>query len=253
MSFAFSLRKLNKSFDGTPVFRDLDMDIEAGMITAIFGPNGSGKSTLLGILSGMEQADSGTCVVLGQGGARVGYAFQNYRETLLPWRTVFGNIAFPLELQGLPVAVIRERVDAVEKFFRPEIDLEKYPYELSGGQQQIVSFLRAVIVEPTILLLDEPFSALDYENVLKFRVRLEQWQMRTGSTIVIVSHSAEEAAMLAGRTIILSQRPAEVVESIPNPLPYPRTIETMQSAKFAVIKSRILVAFQWTMRTDSSM
>ena len=104
-----------------------------------------------------------------------------------------------------------------------------------------------------MLFLDEPFSALDYENVLKFRVRLEQWQMRTGSTIVIVSHSAEEAAMLAGRTIILSRRPAEVVESIPNPLPYPRTIETMQSAKFDVVKNRILVAFRRTMQADRLM
>ena len=133
MSITFSLHQLTKSFDGVEVFRDVDMDIEAGTITAIFGPNGSGKSTLLSILSEMERPDSGTYRVPGGQVGLIGYAFQDYRETLLPWRTVTGNIAFPLELQGLPAEVIRDRVDAVMRAFLVDIDLGKYPYELSGG------------------------------------------------------------------------------------------------------------------------
>jgi NitT/TauT family transport system ATP-binding protein len=127
---------------------------------------------------------------------KFGYVFQNYREALFPWLRSLENIEYPLKLMGMPKAERRARVERLVAHLGVKIDLTKYPYLLSGGQQQLVSIMRALVVEPEILFLDEPFSALDYEMTLFMREQLQRIFMETGTTTVLVSHDLEEAVYL---------------------------------------------------------
>ena len=139
---------------------------------------------------------------------KFGYVFQNYREALFPWLRSFDNIEYPLKLMGMPKAERRARVERLVAHLGVKIDLNRYPYQLSGGQQQLVSIMRALVVEPEILFLDEPFSALDYEMTLFMREQLQRIFMETGTTTVLVSHDLEEAVYLADRVLLLSRHPA---------------------------------------------
>ena len=131
--------------------------------------------------------------------------FQNYREALFPWLRSIDNIEYPLKLMKLPKAERRARVERLVAHLGVKIDLNHYPYEMSGGQQQLVSIMRALVVEPEILFLDEPFSALDYEMTLFMREQLQRIFMETGTTTVLVSHDLEEAVYLADRVLLLSR------------------------------------------------
>ncbi len=244
MSSAISIRSLRKTVDGTDIYAGLSFDVKAGGITAIFGPNGCGKSTLLNIASGLAKHDGGTCDVDGLDRFRFSYIFQNYRESLLPWRTNFRNISFPLEIQGKSDAFINERIDSLKALFKTDFDLHRHPYQLSGGQQQAVAFLRALAAEPSVLFMDEPFSALDYENSLRMRDSIQQYCIRHKPTVLFISHDIEEAVHLADRIIVLSQKPTNVIEVIENRLPYPRTLQALNSEEFHHIKNKVLVAFQ---------
>jgi len=244
MKTAIEVRKLKKHFDGIEVFKNLNLDVEEGKITAIFGPNGSGKSTLFNILSATIHKDSGEYTIEHTNPFEFSYIFQNYRETLLPWRTNFENVALPLQIQGKSKSEIRERIYKLQQLFELNVDWERYPYQLSGGQQQIVAFIRALITSPKVLLIDEPFSALDYENNLRLRVHLEKYYMLYKPTILMITHNIEEAVHLAQRIVVLSKKPTEVLESIDNDLKYPRTVETIRTPEFNHIKDRVLIAFQ---------
>ena len=154
---------------------------------------------------------------------KFGYVFQNYREAMFPWLRAFDNIAYPLKVMGVPKA---ERSAAVEKIvanLNVKIDLNLYPYQMSGGQQQLVSIMRALIVEPEILFLDEPFSALDYEMTLFMREQLQRIFVETATTTVLVSHDLEEAVYLSDRILLLSRHPARAVEFVHYDAPRPRT------------------------------
>lgn len=246
MEAAISIKHLNKSFNNTEVLRDLSIDICPKKITAIFGPNGSGKSTLLNILSGIANKDSGVFNVKNFNHFEFSYIFQNYRESLLPWRTNFENVSLPLEIQDKSKAEIQERVAELQIFFGLNFDWEGYPYELSGGQQQILVFMRALITNPKILFIDEPFSALDYENNLRLREYLQKYYLTFKPTILLVTHNIEEAVHLAEKIVVFSQRPTKIFETIDVPLLYPRTIQSLKSEKFNQIKNQVLSAFQKT-------
>lgn len=243
MTTAISITNLEKDFGQTKVFKDFNLEIEGGKITALFGPNGSGKTTLLNILAGVMHKNGGNYEVKNFNNFSFSYIFQNYRESLLPWRTNFDNVALPLEIQGWTKEKIARRVEELQKLFQFKFDWSAYPYELSGGQQQILAFLRALVVKPKILFIDEPFSALDYENNLRLREYLQKYYLAFKPTIILVTHNIEEAVHLADRIIVLSKKPTTIAATIENPLPYPRNIESLKTEQFHQVKDQILSAF----------
>lgn len=244
MNIALSVQNLKKSFDNTEVFKDFSIDIEQGKITAIFGPNGCGKSTLFNILSGIVIKDGGGFYIENFSHFHFSYIFQNYRESLLPWRTNFANIALPLEIQKKSRQEIQQRAKELQKLFKFKFNWGRHPYELSGGQQQILAFIRALIVKPKILFIDEPFSALDYENNLRLREYLQKYYLIYKPTILLVTHNIEEAVHLADKIVVLSQKPTKVLEIIDNPLAYPRTIRSLKTEQFYHLKDRVFSVFK---------
>lgn len=244
MNIAISVKNLKKSFNNTEVFKDFSISIEQGKITAIFGPNGSGKSTLLNILSGIIPKDEGGFNIDNFSHFEFSYIFQNYRESLLPWRTNFENIALPLEIQKKGKEEIKRKVEELQNLFEFKFDWDKYPYELSGGQQQILAFIRALVTNPRVLFIDEPFSALDYENNLRLREHLQKYYLAFKPTILLITHNIEEAVHLAEKIVVFSQKPTRVLETIENPLAYPRTIQSLKSSEFDQVKDKVLSLFQ---------
>jgi NitT/TauT family transport system ATP-binding protein len=242
---ALSIRGLRKAFGGQPVYDGFDLDVRRGDILAIFGPNGCGKSTLINMAAGLLPHDGGEILFDGRTVAdvRVGYVFQNYREALFPWRRAADNIRYPMRRLGLPAAEIERRLERLSADFRVRFDLNRYPYELSGGQQQLVSIMRSLAIEPEVLFLDEPFSALDYETTLSLRALLQDVLKGREVTSILVSHDLEESIVLADRLLMLTRRPTSVADDVPIPLPWPRTPETLGEAGFVAIKTRCLRVF----------
>jgi NitT/TauT family transport system ATP-binding protein len=243
---AISVRGLRKSFGGQPVYSDFDLDVTRGDILAIFGPNGCGKSTLINMAAGLLPRDGGEILYAGRDVAevRIGYVFQNYREALFPWRRAGDNIRYPLRRMGLPRAAIEARLEALVAEFRVRFDLNRYPYELSGGQQQLVSIMRALAVEPEVLFLDEPFSALDYETTLSLRVLLQRVLKERAVTTILVSHDLEESIVLADRLLMLTRRPTTVADDLRIGLPWPRGTAALADPGFVAIKARCLDVFE---------
>ncbi|MEP0521056.1 MAG: ABC transporter ATP-binding protein [Hyphomicrobiales bacterium] len=237
---------LQKSFDGTLVYDDFDLTLPLGSFTSIFGPNGCGKSTLINMISGLMPMDSGNVFYDGQTiqDTRISYVFQNYREALFPWLRAIDNIHYPLKLQGIPRSERTQRVDKLVEDFGIKIDLNAYPYALSGGQQQAVSILRALVRDPEVLFLDEPFSALDYEMTLLMREKLQGIFEKTGTTMILVSHDLEEAVQMADQVLLLTKRPTRVAALVDNELPRPRDAASLVSADFVALRSQCLEIFQ---------
>jgi NitT/TauT family transport system ATP-binding protein len=246
MNGAISVKNLKKSFNNNEVFQDFNVSVDPGKITAIFGPNGCGKSTLLNILSGIVEKDGGEFNIENFDRFNFSYIFQNYRESLLPWRTNFENVALPLEIRNKSKQKIEQKVKELQKIIGVKFEWDGYPYELSGGQQQMLAFTRALIATPKFLFIDEPFSALDYENNLHLRTQLQKYYLAFKPTILLVTHNIEEAVHLAEKIVVLSQKPAKVLEIIDNPLPYPRTLQSLKTEQFNKVKDKVLSVFQKT-------
>ncbi len=242
---ALSVRGLRKAFGGVPVYDGFALDVKRGDILAVFGPNGCGKSTLINMAAGLLPADDGEILYDGRvvQEVRIGYVFQNYREALFPWRRAVDNIRYPLRRMGLKRAEIERRVEALVADFRVRFDLNSYPYALSGGQQQLVSIMRSLAVEPEVLFLDEPFSALDYETTLSLRTLLQQVLKARRTTTILVSHDLEESIVLADRILMLTRRPTMVADDIAVTLPWPRDAATLSTPEFVAIKARCLDIF----------
>lgn len=237
---------LQKSFRDTLVYDDFDLTLPLGSFTSIFGPNGCGKSTLINMISGLMPMDAGNVFYDGQTirDTRISYVFQNYREALFPWLRAIDNIHYPLKLQGVPKAERTQRVEKLVEDFGIKIDLNAYPYALSGGQQQAVSILRALVRDPEVLFLDEPFSALDYEMTLLMREKLQGIFEKTGTTMILVSHDLEEAVQMADQVLLLTKRPTRVASLVDNNLPRPRDAASLVSAEFVALRSQCLEIFQ---------
>src|SRR5262245_34709080 len=171
-----TVRGLTKRFGTAQVYDGFDLDIPRGELISVFGPNGCGKSTLINMIAGLIPLDEGQVLFDGMllSEIKFGYVFQNYREALFPWLRAFDNIAYSLKLKGVGKAERDERVEKLVARLGVRLDLARYPYQMSGGQQQLVSIMRALVVEPEILFLDEPFSALDYEMTLFMREQLQK-------------------------------------------------------------------------------
>jgi NitT/TauT family transport system ATP-binding protein len=216
-----------------PVLDDLDLAIAGGEIVALIGPNGSGKSTLLRVMAGLLVPDGGTVTLdddpITRPDPRIGLVFQEPR--LLPWRSAADNMTYPLELAGWPPDQRRERLTALTDLvgLDPTV-LGNRPAELSGGQAQRVAIARALALEPGVLLLDEPFSALDALSRERFDLELLKLWERAAPTVVLVTHSIAEAILVADRVVVLSPRPGRVVAELPVELPRPRSIADLDAA-----------------------
>ena len=245
-----TIRGLTKHFTDAVLYDRFDLDIPRGKLVSIFGPNGCGKSTLINMITGLIPTDAGEILFDGKPlrDIKFGYVFQNYREALFPWLRAIDNIQYPLKLMKLPKAERRLRTERMIASLGVKVDLNRYPYELSGGQQQLVSILRALVVEPQILFLDEPFSALDYEMTLFMRDQLQRIFVETGTTTVVVSHDLEEAVYLADRILLLSRRPASIADYVHYDAARPRTDATLSQHDFVRVKAHCLEVFQREVR-----
>jgi NitT/TauT family transport system ATP-binding protein len=241
-----TVRGLSKAFGGQPLYSDFDLDLPRGQIVSIFGPNGCGKSTLMNMIAGLMPPDAGEILFDGKTlrETRIGYVFQNYRDALFPWLSAWENVAYPLRRGGMKPAAVRARVEQLMALFEIRFDLARYPYELSGGQQQTVCIMRALATEPEVLFLDEPFSALDFEMTLFIRAKLQEAHLATGVTMVIVSHDLEDAVFLADHILLLTRRPTRIAEIVPFGLPRPRSPEVVSDPEFVRVKARTLDVFR---------
>lgn len=224
----------------------IDLTLDDGELVAIIGPSGSGKSTLLDIIAGLFAQTRGEVTIDGEtlpASRRLGHAaYMRQRDLLMPWRTALDNAALALQVHGMPLQ--RARQSARERF--PEFGLEgfedAYPAQLSGGMRQRVAFLRTVLTERRLLLLDEPFGALDALN----RVTLQAWLLslweRERQGVLLVTHDVDEAIFLADRVIVLSARPGTIVHEETIALPRPRRREMVTSEPFLAHREVLLDA-----------
>lgn len=246
-----TVRGLSKTFGGQPLYTGFDLDFPRGKITSIFGPNGCGKSTLINMIAGLIPLDAGEVLFDGKRLSEtvIGYVFQNYRDALFPWKRCIDNIKYPLQLAGQSAADCEARAQELISAFDVRFDLNRYPYELSGGQQQLISIMRALAPHPEVLFLDEPFSALDYEMTLFMRDKLQAIFASTGTTMIVVSHDLEEAVYLADEVLMLTRRPTRVADVVKFDAARPRSPRTLTSAEFMGAKSRCLDVFQREVQT----
>jgi NitT/TauT family transport system ATP-binding protein len=241
-----TIRGLEKSFDGSIIYAGFDLDLPQGQCVSIFGPNGCGKSTMINLIAGLMPMDGGQVLFDGLTieQTRTSYVFQNYRDALFPWLRAIDNIHYPLKLLKIPRRERDQRIERLLADFELKIDLNAYPYTLSGGQQQTVSVLRALVTDPEVLFLDEPFSALDYEMTLFMREQLQRIFMKRTMTAVLVSHDLEEAVQLADKVLLLTRRPTRVADFVDIDLPWPRKTGSVTDARFVELKSHCLNIFQ---------
>lgn len=245
-----SMSGLGKRFGQNVVYDNFDVTFPRGKVTSIFGPNGCGKSTLLAMAAGMVTPGHGEILYDGRTVDQVttGFVFQNYREALFPWKRVIDNITYPLRIAGVSRSGRRERVEELVEQFDIRFDLHRYPYELSGGQQQLVSVLRALAVHPEVLFLDEPFSALDFEMTIMLRDKLQEIVQATRLTTLVVSHDIEEAVYLADEILLLTKPPTAIAETVAFVCPRPRNTATLAEPAFVATKARCMEIFQREVR-----
>lgn len=224
----------------------IDLSVGEGEFISLVGPSGCGKSTLLRVLAGLRPASSGEIVVDGQRVtqpiSKVGMVFQ--AAVLLKWRTVLENVLLPAELAGLNPARYRDRARELLKLVGLGGFETKRPGELSGGMQQRVSLCRALLLDPPLLLMDEPFGALDAMtrddmNLELLRVWGEASEGATRKTVLFVTHSIPEAVFLSDRVVVMSPRPGRIAQIVDIDLPRPRTVETRATAEFGALSLRI--------------
>ncbi len=226
--------------------RDVSFDVEPGCLVCVVGPSGCGKSTLLRVLAGLLKPDEGRVLLDGAplDGAsnRIVIVFQ--KANLMPWRTVMQNLTLPLELNGVPPVERRARAGALLDLVGLGGFAEAYPGALSGGMAQRVAIARALIYRPDVLLLDEPFGALDAMTRERLGVELLRIWEAERRTVVMVTHSIAEAIFLADHVLVMSPRPGWIVRRLDVPLPRPRALEVIHSAAFGRLSAQVRAAIQ---------
>ena len=236
------LRDVAKTFGDTVALAPTSLEIAEGSFVAIVGPSGCGKSTMFNVIAGLLAPDGGDVLVRGQRvngtTGHVGYMLQ--KDLLLPWRTVEDNITMATRLTGRVSAAARAEARAIARQYGLGDFLRHYPAALSGGMRQRVAFMRTLVTHQTLLLLDEPFGALDAQT----RLEMQQWLLRvwrdTGRTVLFITHDVDESIFLSDRVLVMSPRPGRVVADFANPLERPRTFATLTDPQFIELKSRIM-------------
>ncbi len=237
------LVKLYRARDGTEVeaLRDVSFAVERGEFVTLVGHSGCGKSTLLKILAGLAERSSGTVTIDGQdvAGPRrdVGIVFQ--KPLLLEWRRVLENVLLPVEIYRLDRKSYTDHAHRLLHTAGLEGFLGKYPFELSGGMQQRVALCRALVAEPSLLLMDEPFGSLDALTRQKMGFELLRLWQEWKSTVLFVTHDIVESIMLADRVVVMSPRPGRIIDVMPVDLPRPRDILMQDTPAFTRLASRI--------------
>jgi len=221
---------------------DVSLDIRPGRFVVLVGPSGCGKSTLLMMLAGLRQQTSGTILINGApipkpDPDRVGVVFQE--ASLFPWLTAEENVEFPLALRGIAKAERRAKAEDALKLVGLEGFGKRHPHELSGGMKQRVSIARGLVQDPPVLLMDEPFAALDEQTRMTMGDELLRIWSATGKTVVFVTHSLTEAVYLADEVAVMSPRPGRIVDLLQVQLPRPRTYEMLSGDAFGTLRERI--------------
>ncbi len=247
-----ALRNIEKTFpNGVEALAGFDMRLHAGEFVSLLGPSGCGKSTVLRIITGLTEPTSGTLEWLGssqRGAQRLGFVFQE--PTLMPWASVARNVTLPLKLEGRHENADKLANDALARVGLSEF-AEKYPRELSGGMKMRASIARALVTESTLLLMDEPFAALD--EITRFRLNndlLGLWQS-LGKTVVFVTHSVFESVYLSQRVIVMTPRPGRVFTELSIDSPYPRDERFRTSAEYAACCRRVAEALARAMGDEA--
>jgi NitT/TauT family transport system ATP-binding protein len=223
---ALDVRHVAKYFGDLEVLRDISFTVGRGEIVALLGPSGCGKSTLLNMVANLESCDSGDILINEQPirrydqWQRLAYLFQEDR--LLPWRSVRDNVMFGLEAQRVSRAERRRRADVVLEMVGLSAFAEAWPHQLSGGMRSRVALARSLVVEPEILLMDEPFSKLDPQTRTQMHQEVLRIQAMKNMTVLFVTHDVEEAVILADRIVLMEPRPGRIREIDPVTLPRPR-------------------------------
>jgi NitT/TauT family transport system ATP-binding protein len=227
---------------GVPALVDINMSVGKGRFVVIVGPSGCGKTSLLMMMAGLRHQSEGRILCHGRpipepDPLRVGVVFQE--ASLFPWLSTLDNIEFPLSLRGTPRAERRRRSQAMLSLVGLEGFGERYPHELSGGMKQRVSIARGLVQDPPVLLMDEPFAALDEQTRMTMGHELLRIWSTTRKTVVFVTHSLTEAVYLADEVLVMSQRPGRLIDQIEVTLPRPRTYEMMATEVFGQLRDRI--------------
>jgi NitT/TauT family transport system ATP-binding protein len=235
------VRGLAKNYGALQVFDNIDFDVGEREIVAVVGPSGCGKTTLLRCIDGLLPHDAGE-IRVGQQRveepiAGVAMVFQHFG--LFPWKTVFDNVAYGLRLAGASKAEIDRKVPEFIRMVGLSGFESAFPYQMSGGMQQRCGLARALALEPSVLLMDEPFAAVDAQTreILQFEL-LRIWEERP-TAMIFVTHSIEEAVLLGHRVIVLKGRPSSIHQTVTIDLPHPRTRTTLQEPRFAELRERV--------------
>lgn len=242
------LEKVFQSFDGASVhaLADIDFEIQEGEFISVVGPSGCGKTTLLRILAGLISRTGGEVSLDGnlvnEPSRDIGIVFQS--PILLPWRSVFDNVMLPIEILKLDRAAYRARARELIEMVGLGEFAEKLPRELSGGMQQRAAIARALVHDPRILLMDEPFGALDALSREQMNMELQRIWAQSGKTILLITHSIPEAVFLGDRVMVMSRRPGKIDRIINIEIARPRSIESMATPRFGEVANQIRRLFE---------
>ncbi|MGY2881638.1 ABC transporter ATP-binding protein [Thermostichus sp. OS-CIW-28] len=253
-----SLRGVGKRYPSPSgelvALRDINLEVQRGEFIALIGPSGCGKTTLLRILADLEQSSEGSVSIAGRSPRQArqerlyGYIFQ--APTLLEWRTALQNVMLPLQVMHLSKRERQERAKAMLQRVGLGNFLHSYPWQLSGGMQQRVSLARALVFDPELLFMDEPFGALDEITREKMNLELLRLWETTQKTVFFVTHSIQEAVFLSTRVVVMTPNPGQIAKVIPVDLPQPRGFETWRSTRFFELTGAALESLREVFRQD---
>jgi len=243
-----NLTKRSCSCNGSKetVFEDFNLKISSSETIGLFGPNGCGKTTLLNMVAGIIKPDSGDIIIRGGKKSTVAYIFQDYRNSLFPWLTIRENIIFPLSIRGTRKKASDEKLERLRELVNIPFPLEKYPQQLSGGQQQYVAILRGLISDPAAMLIDEPFSALDYNNTMWLRDKMTEILETIKIPTMFVAHDLEHLVYSSDRICFLSNKPTRVVTEAPINFQRPRVGSMLNYYELQRIKGDLIDLFSGT-------
>ena len=249
MTGGITIRGIRKTFGAEPgaivALDGIDLDIKPGEFVAVVGPSGCGKSTLLRIIAGLAPATAGSVSVFGKEVSgpvtECGIVFQ--QPILLDWRTIIENVLFNIDMRGLDPTTYRPRASELLAAVGLADFADKHPYELSGGMKQRAAIARALVHEPPLLLMDEPFGALDALTREQMRLDLERIWLETKKTVFFITHSIDEAVLLSDRVVVMSPRPGRIETILQIDLPRPRGFAARQSAEFSAATNKVTDIF----------